>query len=32
LLGQLLVALAYRTDAFEPEAKNGSVHDLVIGR
>ena len=32
LLGLLLFALAQRANTLEPKAKNGSIHDLVIGR
>ncbi len=31
LLGELLLALAYGTHAFEAKAKRGTVHGLVIG-
>jgi hypothetical protein len=32
LLGELLLALPYSTDAFQAEAKRGTVHVLFIGR
>ncbi len=32
LLGMLFFALTQRANALESKAKNGSIHDLVIGR